>query len=61
MSKLRICLLILVALGLLVLGIATWGSLGSAVCIYGLIMMGAALLIKKFLINRDSGDYQMDD
>ena len=61
MQKLRICLLILVALVLLSLSIATWGSLGSAVCIYCLITMGAALLFKRFLINRDSEDYQTDD
>ena len=61
MQKLRICLLILVALVLLGLSIATWGSLGSAVCIYCLITMGAALLFKRFLINRDSEDYQTDD
>ena len=61
MGKIRICLLILVALGLLGLSIGTWGSLGSAVCIYCLITMGAALLFKRFLINRNSEDYQMED
>ena len=61
MRNWRTYLLILLALGLFAVSIATWGSLGSAVCIYCLIIMGAALLVKKFLINRDAGDYQMED
>ena len=61
MRNWRIWLLILVALGLVVLAIRTWGSLGSAVCIYCLILMGAALLFKRFLINRNADDYQMED
>ena len=52
---------ILLAIGLVILAIATWGSLGSAVCMYGLITMGAALLYKRFLINRNADDFQMDD
>ena len=50
---LRTVLLILIALGLLALAICTWGSVGSAVCILCLISMGSALLVKRFLINRD--------
>lgn len=61
MRNWRTWLLILLALGLIAVSIATWGSLGSAVCIYCLITMGAALLFKRFLINRDSEDYQTDD
>ena len=56
----RIILLILVALGLAVLALCTWGSVGSAVCIYGLITMGAALLFKRFLINRDSSQFDSE-
>ncbi len=58
MDRLRTALLVLVALGLLALAICTWGSVGSAVCIYGLITMGAALLVKRFLINRDDDTFQ---
>ena len=61
MRNWRTWLLILLALGLIILSITTWGSLGSAVCVYCVIIMGAALLVKKFLINRDSEDYQMED
>lgn len=56
----RRLLLILVALGLLVLAIATWGSVGSAVCILCLISMGSALLVKRFLINRDDSPFDSE-
>lgn len=56
----RSVLLILVALGLVALAICTWGSVGSAVCIYGLITMGAGLLVKRFLINRDSDQFDSE-
>ena len=57
---LRTILLILVALGLLALAICTWGSVGSAVCILCLISMGSALLVKKFLINRDESPFDSE-
>ena len=57
---LRGILLILMALGLLALAICTWGSVGSAVCILCLISMGSALLVKKFLINRDDSPFDSE-
>ena len=57
---LRAVLLILVALGLLALAICTWGSVGSAVCILCLISMVSALLVKKFLINRDESPFDSE-
>lgn len=57
---LRTILLILVALGLLVLSLSTWGSVGSAVCILCLISMGSALLVKKFLINREESPFDSE-
>ena len=57
---LRTILLILVALGLLVLAVCTWGSVGSAVCILCLITMGSALLFKRFLINRDNDQFDSE-
>ena len=56
----RLILLSLVALGLLVLAIATWGSVGSAVCILCLISMGSALLVKKFVINQDESPFDSE-
>lgn len=56
----RLILLGLVALGLAALAIATWGSVGSAVCILCLISMSSALLVKKFLINRDDSPFDSE-
>lgn len=56
----RTILLILVALGLAVLAVLTWGSVGSAVCVLCLISMGSALLFKRFLINRDSDQFDLE-
>ncbi len=57
---LRTILLILVALGLLALALCTWGSVGSAVCVLCLITMGSALLVKRFLINRDESPFDSE-
>lgn len=56
----RTILLILIALGLLALALCTWGSVGSAVCILCLITMGSALLVKRFLINRDESPFDSE-
>ena len=53
-------ILALLAAALAVLAVIRWGSVGSAVCLYGLIMMGAALLIKHFLVDRDSGKFDSE-
>lgn len=56
----RLILLSLVALGLTALALCTWGSVGSAVCILCLMSMGSALLVKKFLINRDDSPFDSE-
>ena len=61
MHNWRTFLLILVAVLLTVVIILTWGSLGSAVCLYCLITMGSAVLFKRFLINRNAEDFQTED
>ena len=53
----RTILLIVLAAVLLMTAILTWGSLGSAVCIYGLIMLGASLLYQRFLTHRGEDDF----
>ena len=53
----RTILLIVLTAELLITAILTWGSLGSAVCIYGLIMMGAALIYQRFLTHRSEDDF----
>ena len=60
MGKLQIALLVLVALGLLVLAVATWGSMGSVMCIFCLIIMGSALLYRRFVLERDDDDFKME-
>ena len=54
----RTIALITVAAVLLIAAIATWGSLGSAVCVYGLVMMAAALIYQRFLTHRDEENFQ---
>ena len=60
MRKGQIILLILVAVIMLTVMILTWGSVGSAVCILCLITMGSALLFQRFLINRDSDQFDSE-
>ena len=54
----RTILLIVLAAVLLMTAILTWGSIGSAVCIYGLIMLGASLLYQRFLTHRSEDDFK---
>ena len=53
----RTILLIVLTAVLLMTAILTWGSLGSGVCIYGLIMLGASLLYQRFLTHRSEDDF----
>ena len=52
---LRIAALVALVLVMVVVMIATWGSIGSAAMAMGLITMGAALLYRRFL-NREDPD-----
>ena len=62
MSKGRIFFLIVFALVLLVVAIATWGSIGSLTLIFCLILMGLSLLWQWSAYTRDENteDYQND-
>ena len=60
MSRARIAALGILAAALLIAAICTWGSLGSAVCVYCLIIMGAALLWQRFLNHRNEDDFTED-
>ncbi len=53
MSPLRITILAILALGMLVVAILTWGSIGSIVMIFCLILLGLSLLYQHFITNRD--------
>ena len=60
MSWVKIAALVILAAVLLIAAICTWGSLGSAVCVYCLIIMGAALLYQRFLNHRNEDDFSED-
>ena len=53
MGKLQIFLLVLLAIGLTTLMLVFWGSVGSALCAFCLIIMVAALLYRKLVLSRD--------
>ena len=53
MGKIQIILLALLAVGITVLMVATWGSVGSVMCAFLLIIMVAAVLYRKFVLDRD--------
>ena len=61
MDRIRIILLVILALVLLTVMVLTWGSLGSAVTALCLILMAASLLFQKFLTNRDTSDFQIEE
>ena len=56
----RNVLLIGLAILMLTVAIATWGSIGSITMIFGLILMGASLLYQRFLTNREENDFDLD-
>lgn len=60
METWRRLLLYALAAALVILAGLTWGSVGSAVCVYCLISMGAALLVKRFLIHRDDDKFDSE-
>lgn len=53
MGKIQIILLALLAVGITVLMVATWGSVGSVLCAFLLIIMVAAVLYRKLILERD--------
>ena len=54
-------LLALVALVLTTLMLVFWGSIGSAMCAFCLIIMVAALLFRRFVLERDPDDFKFDE
>lgn len=60
MGKVQIFLLVLLAIGITTLMLVTWGSVGSALCAFLLIIMVAALLYRKFVLNRDEDDFDWE-
>ena len=60
MGKGRIFLLVLLAIAITTLMLVTWGSMGSALCAFLLIIMVAALLYRKFVLERDEDTFDWD-
>ena len=61
MSGLQVFLLVLMAIALTTLMLVFWGSVGSAMCAFCLIIMVAALLFRKFVLERDPDDFKFDE
>ena len=60
MGKLQIFLLVLLAIGITTLMLVTWGSIGSALCAFLLVIMVAAILYRKFVLERDDDMFDWD-
>ena len=60
MGKFRIFLLVLLAIGITTLMLVTWGSIGSALCAFLLIIMVAAVFYRKFVLERDEDMFDWD-
>ncbi len=53
MTPKRIAILVILAIVMLVVAVATWGSIGSMAMVFCLILMGLSLLYQHFITNRD--------
>ena len=60
MGKGQIFLLVLLAIGITTLMLVTWGSVGSALCAFLLIIMAVALLYRFLVLERDEDDFKME-
>ena len=60
MGKVQILLLTLLAIGITALMLVTWGSVGSALCAFLLIIMVAAVLYRKLVLERDEDQFDWD-
>ncbi len=58
MGNFRKILILVVAALLLVGMILAWGSIGSALLGFCLLMLVSALLVQRFVTNRDDDDFQ---
>ena len=60
MGKFQIFLLVLLAIAITTLMLVTWGSIGSALCAFLLIIIVAAVLYRKFVLERDEDTFDWD-
>ena len=60
MGKWQIFLLVVLAIAITTLMLVTWGSVGSALCAFLLIIMVVALIYRKFVLERDEDAFDWD-
>ena len=60
MGKIQKFLIILVALALVLITILTWGSIGSIMTAFCLILMAGALLLRWHFDRHDPDDFRFD-
>ena len=60
MGKWQIFLLVVLALAITTLMRVTWGSVGSALCAFLLIIMVVALIYRKLVLERDEDTFDWD-
>ena len=60
MGKFQIFLLVLLAVAITTLMLVTWGSIGSVLCAFLLIIMVAAVLYRKFVLERDEDNFDWE-
>ena len=60
MGKWQIVLLVGLAIAITTLMLVTWGSVGSALCAFLLVIMVAAILYRKFVLERDEDTFDWD-
>ena len=60
MGILRKLLLPLLVLGMFAAIVLTWGSIGSVILTFCLLLMGASVVYQRFLTNRDEGDFDWE-
>lgn len=61
MSGFQKFLLVLLTICLTTLMLVFWGSVGSAMCAFCLILMVAALLFRILVLERDPDDFKFDN
>ena len=60
MGKIQIFLLVLLAIALTALMLIFWGSIGSAMCAFCLIIMVAAVLYRKLVLDRNDDTFDWE-
>ena len=60
MGKFQIFLLVLLAIAITTLMLATWGSVGSILCAFLLIIMVASIAYRKLILERDEDMFDWD-